>query len=217
MTLSKYEELMEKVEVTPEMRERVEKGIEKELAADSIMPTHIVDITRKKGFHSRKRLSLAACFALLLLAGIVLPRLLHPVPDYSGDETQVIPEIAGWSSTEELSEKMGFPVSDIAFLKEQAEETAYLSVWDIAEIQYTTDDHLVTYRKSLGNEDNSGVYETYEQETTETVNGQQYILKGNGTECSLILWTDEEYSYSIYFEEAVPKEQAETIIKELSE
>lgn len=217
MTLNKYEELMEKVEVTPEIRKRIQKEINKSFAEDQERSADIVDITRKTGFHRRKLFPLAACFALLLLAGIALPRLLHPVPDYTGDETQVVPDIAEWSSAEELSEKVGFPVTEIPVLKEQAEEIQYLSLWDTAEIQYTIDGSTVSYRKSQGSEDNSGVCETYEQERTETVNEQQYTLKGSGTECSLILWTDGNYSYSIYFEEAASKEQAETIIKELSE
>lgn len=220
--MNKYEELMDKVEVTPEMRERVLYGIGENLARNQEKTVDIVDITQATGVNRGKRtglyrklLPLAACFALLLLAGIAVPRLLHPIPDYTGDETQVIPDITEWASAEELSEKVGFPVEDISTLKEQSEETIYLAQWDMAEIQYLVDGQTISYRKSQpAGEDNSGVYETYESERTETVNGQEYTLKGNGDTCSLILWEDEDYSYSIYFEEAVSVEQAEAIVIE---
>lgn len=223
--MNKYEELMEKVEVTPEMRERVLDGIGEKMSVDQKKTTNIVDITqttdsihRKKTGIYRKLLPLAACFALLLLAGIAVPRLLHPIPDYTGDETQTVTDITEWTSVEELSEKVGFPVEDIQSLKERAEEVTYLAECDIAEIQYRVDGQTISYRKSQpSGEDNSGVYETYESERTETANGQEYTLKGNGDTCSLILWTDEDYSYSIYFEEAVPTEQVEAIAAEAVE
>ena len=223
--MSKYEELMEKVEVTPEMRERVLDGIGEKMVANQKKPANIVDITqnvdsnnRKKTRTYRKFLPLAACFALLLLAGVAIPRLLHKVPDYTGDETQVIPDITEWASAEELSEKVGFLVEDISTWKEQSEETTYLAEWGMAEIQYLVDGQTISYRKSQpAGEDNSGVYETYESERTETVDGYEYTIKGNGDTCSLILWEDEDYSYSIYFEEAVPVEQAEKIVVELAE
>lgn len=223
--MHKYEELMEKVEVTPEMRERVLDGINKKLSVNQKKTEKTVDITRNINIRHRKRaeiyrkiLPLAACFALLLLAGIAIPRLLHKAPDYTGDETQVAPDITEWTSAEALSEKVGFPVKDIPSLKAQADETTYLAEWGMAEIQYLIDGHTISYRKSQpSGEDNSGVYEAYELERTETINNQEYTLKGTGDTCSLILWTDADYSYSLYFEEAVATERAEAIVTEAVE
>lgn len=223
--MNKYEELMDKVEVTPEMRERVLDGIGEKMTVAQEKTANIVDITRIADLNCRKRagiyrklLPLAACFALLLLAGIAVPRLRHPMPDYTGDETQVVPDITEWTSAEELSEKVGFPVEDISSLKEEAEETTYLAEWGMAEIRYLVDGQTISYRKSQpAGEDNSGVYKTYEFERTGTVDGHEYTLKGNGDTCSLILWEDEDYSYSIYFEKAVSVEQAEKLEVELAE
>ena len=221
--MNKYEEVMDKVEVTPEMRERVLNGIGEKLSRNQEKAVNIVDITqtskanrRKRAEIHRKLLSLAACFALLLLAGIAVPRLFYKAPDYTGDETQAVPDITEWASAEDLSEKVSFPVEDIFSLKEKAGDTTYLAEWGMAEIRYLVDGQTISYRKSQpAGEDISGVYETYESERTGIVDGHEYSLKGNGDTCSLILWTDDEYSYSIYFEEAVPTEQAEAILTEL--
>lgn len=221
--MNKYEEVMDKVEVTPEMRERVLNGIDEKLSKNQEKAVNIVDITQTSKANRRKRtgiyrklLPLAACFALLLLAGIAVPRLFYKAPDYTGDETQAVPDITEWGSAEELSEKVGFQVEDIFSLKEKAEDTTYLAEWGMAEIQYHIDGQTISYRKSQpSGEDNSGVYETYEFERIETANGHEYTLEGNGDTCSLILWTEKDYSYSLYFEEAVSTEQAEAILTEI--
>ena len=221
--MNKYEVMVDKVEVTPEMRQRVLNGIGEKLSKNQEKAVNIVDITRTKGANRRKRtgiyrklLPLAACFALLLLAGVAVPRLFYKAPDCTGDETQAVPDITEWASAEELSEKVGFSVDDIFSLKEKAEDITYLAEWGMAEIQYHIDGQSISYRKSQPvGEDNSGVYETYEFERTETADGHEYTLKGGDDTCSLILWTDKDYSYSLYFEEAVPTEQAEAILTEL--
>lgn len=65
MTLkSAYREIMDQVEVTEEMRERILDGIEKKRSAQKAGRQHI-----------RSSLSIAACLALVLLGTAVVPQI----------------------------------------------------------------------------------------------------------------------------------------------
>ena len=67
----KYGELMDKIELTPEMRERVLAGVERKLAGG------------KAGRRSllRRGLPLVACLALVITAVLALPRVTTPGVD----------------------------------------------------------------------------------------------------------------------------------------
>ena len=64
------------------------------------------------------------------------------------------------------------------------------------------------YRKSVGEEDNSGVYLEFDRVQEEEVNGIQVTLKGNADRVYLILWQKDGFSYSIYDEEGISAEDA---------
>lgn len=55
----------------------------------------------------------------------------------------------------------------------------------------------VTYRQSLGTEDNSGDVTAYEKEISVTIDGCSVTLKGDGQQFFLAVWSDGTYSYSI--------------------
>lgn len=184
-----YDELMEKIEVTPEMRQRVLEHIAQE------------DITPVSSKVARfpaigKYISIAACFALLLAGTAVLPRLL----DRGGPEPPVLtaPNIVEAGSVEELSELVGFEVTTEFSLPFEVEKTAYRSYWnEMAEIEYSGGECSATYRQSQGSEDNSGDYNLYKDTTGITVKGRNVTLKGNDGIYVLAVWTNGAYSCSM--------------------
>lgn len=190
MTLGKaYDELMEKIEVTPEMRRRVLKRIE----GEKISPAR----PKVLRFPKLKRyLSAAACLVLVIAGAAALPRLIHPQPP--GD-VQVVPQIEEAPSLGELSRLVGFEVETGFALPFAPEETTYCSYWgELAQIQYSGQGRSATYRQSAGAADNSGDYTAYGDVVETTAGGLPVTLKGDAGVYVLAVWTDGTFSYSLH-------------------
>ena len=173
----KYDEIMDRIEVTPEMRQRVLDHLQN------------AQETRRKRSAWRYVLSAAACLAVILCCYIFRQR--EPI-------TQVIPQIETVNTLQELSEKTGIPLKELTAISFEVSETEYVSYWEnLAEILYSGQDNQLCYRKSAGTEDNSGDYNVYQQEQALTISGLSVTLKGNDDGCCLAVWTDGTYAYSV--------------------
>lgn len=186
----RYDEVMEHIEVTPEMRRRILKNIEQ---------TDLTKATLRKVVrfpHIKQFATLAACLAVVLVGALTLPSLFHGL-----DEPDVLSpggSIMQVSSVEELGERVGFEVNEWNCLPFQVEETTYTAYWqDVAEIVYSGEGQTAIYRKGTGSEDVSGDYNIYETETEFSVDGTSVTLKGNGGAYTLAIWKDGDYAYSI--------------------
>ena len=76
-------------------------------------------------------------------------------------------------------------LSGIPFNVEHTEYTAYWQ--ELAQVSYTGDDKTLIYRKSLGEEDNSGDYTNYENHLDIEVGRASVQLKGNGENFNLAI------------------------------
>ena len=205
MTLGKaYDEIMEKIKVTPEIRRRVLEHI----AQEDISPTSS-KIVRFPAL--KKYLSIAACFVLLLVGVAALPHLLeHPEPE---PPVLTVSDIVETTSLDELSGMVGFKVTEKFSLPFEAEQTAYRSYWnELAEVEYSGGEYTATYRQSLGTYDNSGDYNTYDDVAEISVNDRNVTLKGNGGLYVLATWTDGTYAYSLSISPGVSAETWQTIL-----
>lgn len=192
MTLGKaYEEIMDKIEVTPEMRRRVLAHI----AQEDIAPTRS-KVLRFPAW--KKYLSAAACLVLVIAGAAALPRLLEPKQP-EPPPVLLSPGIEEAPSLAELSKLVGFEVNTGFTLPFEPEETTYCSYWnELAQIQYSGQGQSATYRQSAGTQDNSGDYTTYGDVIETTANGLPVTLKGDGGAYVLAVWTDGAFSYSLY-------------------
>ena len=190
MTLGKaYDEIMDQIEVTPEMRERVLRRVQ----AEGISPARpkALSVPRLK-----KYLSAAACLVLIIAGAAVLPRLVRPQPP--DEHVQTVPKIEEAASREELSALVGFEVEAGFTLPFEPEETTYCSYWgELAQIQYSAQGQTATYRQSAGTEDNSGDYNRYGDTVQIDAGGLTVTLKGQAGRYALALWTDGQFSYSL--------------------
>ena len=173
--MTKYDEVMEKLEVTPEMRARILRNVE----AQAAQP-------RKKPNRLRRFAALAACLAVLLVGAMALPKFISsPVP------VEV-------TSKEELSEAVGFPVKSAQSLPFFPQSIYYTSYWgEMAQIDYANGGSTACFRQSLGEEDNSGDWSEYPAQKSLTVNGCAVTLKGERDSYTLGIWSDGTYSYSL--------------------
>lgn len=202
--MTRYDEIMERVEVTPEMRERVLANAT-EVAAKPV--------TRRNPWKSC--LAIAACLVLVLLGSLTLPRLLSrpatPVPT-EGDLQQGGWEITEYGSVEALSEAAGFAVQDVPALAD-ARKTCALISGELAQIDYTTADTAITYRVSPGSGDNSGDYHAYSAVESREIGGVPVTFKGDGASCSLALWEAGGRAYSLSCFAGIPYDAMESYVR----
>ena len=191
----KYNEAMEHIEVTPEMRSRILNNIENIDFAEK-KRTKIVRFPNIKRFAT-----LAACLAVMLVGALTLPNLLDISNEPPVIENNDIVEV---SSVEELSKTVGFEVSEPGNLPFEPESVVYTAYWaEMAEIIYTNDEQTAAFRKGIGSDDVSGDYNSYELTSEISVNDINAMLKGNGETYTLAIWTDGEFAYSLSLSEGV--------------
>lgn len=194
---------MAHIEVTDEMKSRILNNIQKaDITAPQKNVIHFPDV--------KKYLPLAACFALLLVSVLTL---LHALMPDSSDNPILAPnnDIVKVSSIEELSNTVGYEV-EIPFVAEQIEYTAYWQ--EMAQISYTGEGQTLIYRKSVGEEDNSGDYTDYQNCIEVEINTISVQLKGNAETFNLAIWNANGYSYSIQVGKGLSAEQFIELIED---
>lgn len=190
MTLKRrYDEVMDRVEVTEEMRRRILGNLrEMDIPANG----------RAVRFPNiRRSLSAAACL-VILLAGVFAAGRLAGAPSHEGSYTADGNGIVEMESRERLSAAVGFEVEELETLPFTVEETVYRSYWnELAEITYSGEGRTAEFRKSPGTGDNSGDYNVY-PDVREVRHGTlTATLKGSGEVYTLAVWSADGYAYSI--------------------
>lgn len=191
MILTDYEEIMDRIEVTEEMQERILNRLE---TVDFEKANRVMSFSAFKKFGA-----LAASLVVLLAGAAVLPYV------FRQGQTEQPPGlvlsgngITEAASAEELSESLGFSVSGLRVLPFEAEETAYRDCWqEFAEIEYSGEKQNAVFRKAPGDRDVSGDYQVYET-VIERISGANTVtLKGSTGQFELAVWSDGEFSYSV--------------------
>lgn len=200
--MTKYDEVMEKLEVTPEMHARILQNVETQMAEPCKKPNRL-----------RRFAALAACLAVLLVGAMALPKFISsPVPEES--ETMIANGMVEVISKEELSEAVGFPVKSAQSLPFFPQSIYYTSYWgEIAQIDYANGGSMACFRQSLGEEDNSGDWSEYPAQKSLTVNGCAVTLKGEADSYTLAIWQDGTYSYSLSLSAGQPASVWESIVE----
>lgn len=191
---NRYDEIMDNIKVTDEMRGRILQNVQCAVAEPNKQAKVI-------SFSSIKRyVAIAACFAVLLVGALTV-RNLHKQgqPSDPGGLTQDA-DIVTAASAEQLTEVIGFEVNGVSDVPFAVEETNYTAYWqELAEIKYSGDGQTITYRKSLGSDDNSGDYNSYDTVVDKELKGVAFELKGDGELFYLAVWSTNGYSYSLSF------------------
>ena len=208
MILSKsYQKIMEHIEVTDEMRDRILQN----LTAEAEKPAKKV-VT----FPVKRLLSVAACIAMLFVCGTILKPLSHTDSESPDELSSAVVDFVECASAEELSEQSGFTVTDITGLPFEAENTSYTWCWgEFAQIEYTGNADTVLYRKAAGNDDISGDYNEYEQVDTEQIDDVTVTVKGNEGKYYLATWQADGYTYSVSDEQGLELDKFVQMIESL--
>lgn len=226
MILSKkYQEIMDQVRVTGEMKQRVlqkaKEAIETEKTPESgkIIRSRFLSYGRTSRY-----LSAAACIMMLLVGGLTVPKLLNrgnpvnptetavgfsPVEDDSqGEAGGEVGAIVGNGMVEveslaELSQALGFSVPEIKNIPFEVTRTVYTNGWNkFAQVEYQggSQEEAALFRKARGTDDISGAYNPYSDVREVTVKEVPVTLKGNEGKYKLAIWQQDGFAYSLSFE-----------------
>lgn len=237
--MSKYGEIMEHIELSGEAKKRILNNVRAKMTEMESDEKALVKVLGKAAGKAsgkasgedrdvstanriKKYLYMAACLTMIIAASIFALRigaLNNGMPAKEPDESVfAVPDIKEAASAAELSQMAGIDISDIDIYHTEEYDAEYMLYWgEIAQITYTSDMDSVLYRKAAGNADISGDYNVYENVGSITVMEREVTIKGNNSEYNNAIWTDGDYSYSLYFENGVSKEQIEKVIKSIIE
>ena len=205
MILTKYDEVMDKIELTPQMRTRILEHVERQMSEPAKKPA--------RRSYLRRFAALAACLAVLLMGAAALPKLISsPAPEES--ETTIANGMVEVASKEELSEAVGFPVKSAQSLPFFPQSIYYTSYWgEMAQIDYANGGSSACFRQSLGEEDNSGDWNEYPAQEALSVKDLSVTLKGEPDSYTLAIWSDGTYSYSLSLSAGQPASVWEAVIE----
>lgn len=188
---NKYQEAMDHVNVSEEIRSRVLQNLSRELSAPK-KNRRIIQLPVWQ-----QLTAVVAVFVVLLAGTITYHSSMHTTKPQQ-EQNLGMQGATEYSSADELETAAGFSIDPIGTIPFDVTKTEYVLYADLlAEIIYTGDDNRLTYRKSKGTEDNSGIFATYENEISIKIKGIEIQLKGSGEDFDLALWTEGGFSYSL--------------------
>ncbi len=197
----RYDEVMDRIEVTDEMRGRILDNIQR-------MDIEVTPERKVIPFQKiRKYVSVAACFVVLLAGAFAAG---HMAGIFQPDDRNVSVGngVAEVDTPEQLAAAVGFDVEELDTLPFEVESTAYISYWSkLAEITYTGNGQTVTFRKSEGTENNSGDYSAYSAVKEINIGSLAVTLKGNGETYPLAIWSADGYAYSIRLSDGISESE----------
>jgi hypothetical protein len=199
MTLkNRYDEVMEHIEVTDEMRDRILNNINNldfEKTSNKVIPSH----------NYKKYLSIAACFVFLIVGSIIIRNAVNLLSD---PPIQVTPDIVTYQSAQELSDAIGFTVKGIQELPFDIESVKYTSYWgEFADIEYAGSNNTAIFRMAPGDEDISGYSDEFTSIESHVVNGTDVTFKGHDEQYILAIWQTNGFSYALQFREPVSEQK----------
>lgn len=214
--MKRYDEIMDHIKVTGDMRSRILENIEAgDIAAERRR--------KQTGRTVTKLLSMAACLAVIIAVASALrsPAQVSTSDDLQTNEVDTPGFVQGGADIVELdsaaalSAAVGFEVNDID-LPFTPEQTEYISYWhELAEIDYTGEGKTACYRKAAGTEDCSGDYNVYTDVTEFEAGSITVTLKGDAGQYTLAIWTDGSYSYSLSLSDGLSLSYWQTIMNSM--
>lgn len=181
----KYKEIMDKIYVTPDMKERILENVNAEIDK-KYSPIKI---------YYKVFASVAAC-AVIVIGILSVHNIMTPsIPNnFEGTPPVTSPyALDGFNSVEELSKEVGYTVKTVNYIPFDTTKTEYFNIDSMAEISYSNDKDTLTFRMDKGNSDISGYYNVFNNEKTIG----NVTIKGDSNLYSLAIWSANGYSYSI--------------------
>ncbi|MGN7764067.1 hypothetical protein [Paenibacillus sp. 22594] len=202
---NKYNEVMERIEVTPEIQERILDRLQK------LDWEQEPNKTRFSFSTYRRYIAIAACFMFLLAGSLIIH---HATQTPSDPPVMVKPNIVEFNSVQNLSKAVGFTMrkpEHLPFIVDSVQYTAYWN--ELGQVTYTGEANSVVFRMSSGNEEVSGDYAEYTSIKDLTINGNVVTMKGTDHQYVLALWQSDGFSYSVQFTKPVSEQELKNTVE----
>lgn len=210
--MGKYNEVMSRVELTPEAKNRILANISRTMAEKPGFGQEPIAFTRKTILW-KQALPIAAALLLILFGAFMARRIGQtadigddPVPLVStnGPDAADIAENSEYYSPESLEAAAGFPLEELQALPFAAETVSYDLKDGIAEAALTGEGKWARFRKTVGERDLSdSVLSAVRSVEAEEI---PVLIGGNGELFTHAFWRHGGYSYSLELSEGVPEE-----------
>lgn len=216
--MSSYNEVMARVSVTPQMRERVLAGVTAARAEAAHAGTHdgegpqaeVAPFTgvsdRQAGHPATARRDLPRWLPLAVAACLVVAVGIGAWQASRREVSQETPTdvlqpsgMAEFSSREELEASVGFSVPEVTDLPFEPASVTYTNAFGLARVDYeAADGSVLTLSKGI--DDGSGVsgdYNDYAYSTHADISGVGVELQGSDGTYSLAEWASDGYAYAL--------------------
>ena len=192
----KYNEIMDQVRVTDEMKQRVLQNVKEGIETEKIPESGKIIHSRFLSYGRTSRyLSVAACIMMLLVGGLT---------EAGGQAGAMVGNgMVEVDSLAELSKSIGFSVLEVKNIPFEVTSTVYTNGWnEFAQVEYQgeSQDEAVLFRKARGTDDISGDYNVYSDVKEITVNEVSVTLKGDEGQYKLAIWQQDGFAYSLSYE-----------------
>ena len=159
-----------------------------------------------------KYATIAACLVLVVGASFIFK--LQQKNDV--ESVAVVSPYQEVNSLQEASKITGFDMKVPESIGEYNNWLISVIDGNIIDVRYLSSDEQSTgifIRKSRGDEDISGDYNTYSTNITEHIDGKDVNLRGDGEKIFVVAWTEDGFSYAITSNDYImDKEQIEYLI-----
>lgn len=154
---------------------------------------------------------LAAAACLVLALGFMLR--FHPGD--TGESVMTPNPYIEYATLQEAADIAGF---DLQIPRLDEYEKAYYVIDEkIIEVTYSKNgDREFFIRKARGNEDISGDYNDYSENKNLQIGERNVLLKGDGGNFSLAVWSENDYTYAVTFDNPAGKEEIISIVNEVN-
>lgn len=207
---NKYKQAMDHVEVDDAMKARILAHIQNENLSN--------EKTKTFPFWKRWIPAFACLLVVGILSGVMYLKQLNSSSE-NEQNTMIVNPITAVEDLDELNEICGFgnkEIENLPFEVTRVDYICYVSGEEeihLAEITYYGENDELIYRKSKGEEDNSGRYDTYLDNVTEILFDTEVLLRGENGMYKLVTWSKDGYSYSLYDENGLDASRWKTILE----
>lgn len=217
--MAKYNEIMDRIEVSDEMQSRVLKNVDRHfekkrkkklmklwIPAVGVLAAAALLIAVTKPWEKRTEITATEQpTEIISTEGSTLD---------TGDPTGGYYFVTEYPSLSALSGAIGFEVKGLTSFTGSILKTEYRNISNTyAEIDYIRTGQTISYRMSKGTEDNSGIYDEELKPVVKEISGCKVTLKKDAKEnVCLAFWSDGTYAYSIYAEQGITEEEAVALV-----
>ncbi|WP_147367717.1 hypothetical protein [Butyrivibrio sp. X503] len=214
--MSKYNDLMENVVVTEDMKKRILQNIEKELGDDKVTKSNdkekvsdtvnnkIVSFFRSPTY--KTLLSVAAGLLIVAISGIAIKSVIYD--SFGRHDSATMSEGAVGGAKTPAQEAFEAPQEAFEASAEEAAMTEEADSGNDPQVIKTTD-HVEDYATLTGD---NAEYDVVEDIAIDDIT---VTFRGNGDTVTSAMWYEGEETYAVYYQEPVSKEAMTEAVKEV--